>query len=262
MLRERKKAETEKMSRRREDDIKGADDAEGVMHLGFDYGVLTPSLARFLKVQADRIRHQCVTSIVQIGRALLEAKRHLSHGAFLGWVQGEVHMPVRTAQAYMRVAGWAAGKSATVAHLSPTVLHLLSAPSTPPELIVEVLTRAEAGEFMAPSVVRRQLKVLRQQKSRSPDCQFESPVMRAHAQFDCVADEGTGCPSLLHKVVDILRAELASSEFDRLREIFTSDAMLGQPDIARELRLAFSTRAATSRAAQAVDQSVDMPMQE
>src|ERR1700694_3470263 len=70
----------------------------------FDYCSVAPPLASFLKGQAERIRRQCATSIIQIGKALFEAKRHLSHGAFLRWVEWEVCMPVRTAQACMRVA--------------------------------------------------------------------------------------------------------------------------------------------------------------
>src|SRR5436305_1571476 len=81
--------------------------------LSFDYSSLPPSVARFLRGQADRIRQHCASSIIQIGKALLEAKHHLSHGAFLPWVECEVGIPARTAQVYMRSANWAAGKSAT-----------------------------------------------------------------------------------------------------------------------------------------------------
>jgi hypothetical protein len=95
--------------------------------LRLDYESLPLSVAKFLRGQADRIRRQCATSAIQIGKALLEAKRHLSHGRFLRWVECEVCIPVRTAQAYMRVANWASDKGATVAHLSPSALYLLSA---------------------------------------------------------------------------------------------------------------------------------------
>ena len=90
--------------------------------LRFDYESVPLSVAKFLRGQADRIRRQCATSVIQIGKALLEAKRHLSHGGFLRWVECEVCIPVRTAQTYMRVANWASDKGATVAHLSPSAL--------------------------------------------------------------------------------------------------------------------------------------------
>src|SRR5262249_7339757 len=80
--------------------------------LQFDYNSVSSPVASFLKGQAERIRRQYVGSIIQIGRALLSAKSHLSHGEFLCWVEGEVCIPARTAQAYMRVAQWSEDKSA------------------------------------------------------------------------------------------------------------------------------------------------------
>jgi hypothetical protein len=84
----------------------------------FDYGVLESSVAEFLeflKVQVHRIRRQAPISIVHIGKGLIVAKHYLSRGMFLKWVEGEVGIPARTAQAYMHVAQWAAHKNATVA---------------------------------------------------------------------------------------------------------------------------------------------------
>src|SRR6478735_8849764 len=103
----------------------------------FDYNSVSSSVAKFLKGQADRIRRQCASSTIQIGRALLESKRHLSHGEFTKWVELEVGVPVRTAQAYMRVAAWAADKGASVARLSPSALYLLSASTTPAEFVAD-----------------------------------------------------------------------------------------------------------------------------
>ena len=37
----------------------------------FDYGAVHPAAAKFPKGQADRIRRQCVTSVIQIGNALI-----------------------------------------------------------------------------------------------------------------------------------------------------------------------------------------------
>jgi len=128
----------------------------------FDYASLPQSVARFLQGQADRIRRQCSSSIIQIGKALIEAKRHLSHGGFVQWVECEVGIPARTAQVYMRAASWASGKSATVAHLPPSALYLLSAPSAPEKFIEEILQRIDAGEHIAPSAMREQLKTFQQ----------------------------------------------------------------------------------------------------
>jgi hypothetical protein len=133
--------------------------------LEFDYGSLTPSAARFLKEQARKIVRTSANSVIQIGRDLVAAKHYLNHGAFLRWVEGEVGMRARTAQAYMQVANWVSGKSATVAHLPPSVLYLLSAASTPEQYVGDILRRIEAGENVALTVVRDELKALRRQKN-------------------------------------------------------------------------------------------------
>jgi hypothetical protein len=120
----------------------------------FDYGCGPSSAANFFRGQADRIRRQCATSIIKIGRALIEAGRHLSHGAFTAWIELEVGIPVCTAQAYMRIAVWAAGKGATVARLSPSALHLLSSSNMPDEFVEAVLRRVEAGEYISAQSLR------------------------------------------------------------------------------------------------------------
>ncbi len=91
-------------------------------------------------------------------------------------------MPVRTAQAYMRVAQWASGKNAIVAHLSPTMLYLLSAPSTPEDFVSDILARVEAGESIAPSVMREELKALRSNKR--PEDDSETDAMTAQNSGD------------------------------------------------------------------------------
>src|ERR1700694_430544 len=155
----------------------------------FDYCSVAPPLASFLKGQAERIRRQCATSIIQIGKALFEAKRHLSHGAFLRWVEWEVCMPVRTAQACMRVASWATGKNAVVAHLSPTMLYLLSAPSAPEDFVTDILKRLEAGELIAPSVMRERLKALRSNKRLDNGSETDAMIVKIPAAISREDDQ-------------------------------------------------------------------------
>jgi hypothetical protein len=206
--------------------------------LRFDYQSVPSSVANFLKGQADRIRRQCVTSVIQIGKALLEAKRHLSHGAFLRWVEWEVGIPVRTAQAYMRTASWASGKSAIVAHLSPTMLYLLSAPSTPADLVAKVLARVEDGEIVAPSLVREELKVMRSNgraRDGSPH-NFVCQPLQLQPSSPPIGDNFFGG---LSDLVEILLKGLSAVEFDRVRQILTSDAVLCDPHLSRNLERAF-----------------------
>ena len=84
--------------------------------VGFNYDSVSPTVAKFLKGQANRILRTSSSAVIQVGKDLIAAKHYLPHGSFLVWVENEVGMRTRTAQAYMRVAQWASGKSATVAH--------------------------------------------------------------------------------------------------------------------------------------------------
>jgi hypothetical protein len=216
----------------------------------FDYSSVPLSLAKFLKGQADRIRHHHVTSIVNIGKALLEAKRHLSHGAFQGWVESEVCLPVRTAQAYMRVAHWvSARKNAAIGHLPPTMLYILSAPSTPEDFVSDILSRLEAGELIAPSVIRKELLTLR--SSRSRDGSVETKANPDHA----LPMKGWGevqarrnASADLSELVTMLIARLSAADFERVREIMTSEAVLNDPDLSPNLRRVFMSDANGRRA--------------
>ena len=195
----------------------------------FDYSLVTASLARFLRGQAERIRRQCASSTLQIGRALLEAKRHLSHGAFLQWIESEVCIPARTAQAYMRVASWSVGKGAAVAHLSPSVLYMLSASNTPNDFVTDVLNRAEAGEYISPSAMREELKMLR-----------EAPRAAEIDSLRVAVTSESGSSSTLKELVLILFAGLSQPDFERAREILTSD-VVSDPHLAQNLVRAFES---------------------
>jgi hypothetical protein len=196
---------------------------EATGKLNFDYGKLPSPVAKFLRGQADRIRRQCVTSIIQIGKALIEAKRHVSHGAFLEWVEAEVCLPARTAQAYMRVAGWASGKGATVAYLSPSILYLLSSSSTPHEFVQSVLARVEAGEDISVSRLRAELKNARaalQQSGPRDDAvrTLTSSLVLQHQG----AGTGDGRDAMV-ELVSILVHGLQAADLERVQNILKGD---------------------------------------
>jgi hypothetical protein len=44
------------------------------------------------------------SSLLKVGRCLIEAKRQLKHGTFLPWLEKEVAMGERSAQKYMKAA--------------------------------------------------------------------------------------------------------------------------------------------------------------
>ena len=213
----------------------------GVTPSVFDYGSVSSPVAKFLKGQADRIRHHHVSSIVSIGKALLEAKRHLSHGSFQGWVESEISMSVRTAQAYMRVAHWvSANKNTAIGRLPPTILHILSAPSTPQEFVADILSRLEAGEVIVPSAIRKELHTLRLSKSREDGADNEAGYETDHRLNGWDAAESRrNAPAGLSELVTILLESLSATDFERVRNIMTSEAVLGDPELSPNLRRVF-----------------------
>lgn len=209
--------------------------------LKFDYASVTPSIEKFLRGQADRIRRQCASSIIQIGKALLEAKRHLSHGAFLGWVESEVGVPCRTAQAYMRAAQWAAGKSAAVAHLPASAIYMLSANGVPEQFVVDVLERLEAGEQIGAVAIRQELRafVTQSRCERSVASDDAGRSIRANYRID---EEKAG----LAELAAFLARKLSDVDFARVCQILTRDSVLSDPGLAEELERQF--RSASKRA--------------
>jgi len=208
--------------------------------LRFSYGSVPPNVAAFLRGQADRIRRQCAISTVQIGKALIEAKRYLSHGEFVRWVECEVCIPVRSAQAYMRAAKWASDKHAAVARLSPSALYLLSAAATPEDFVTDILNRTEAGEYISPSALREELKAFRSSEQQ----QYVRAEISARRASDndpkwravAIESEASG---VVTELVAILVQKLSAADFARVRDIITSDVVLSNPRLAKNLEQAF-----------------------
>jgi hypothetical protein len=204
----------------------------------FDYASVPSSVAKFLKNQATRIRQYAGKTIIQIGKDLVAAKRYLSHGQFLIWVEREVGIPARTAQAYMQAAQWASDKHATVALLPPSLLYLLSSPSTPKEFAEDILKRAEAGERMTLTTVRAELRTLQSKKRE----EAEEPAMDSPmTQDDCVGKLFTSesGENPLNEIAHILARTLSALELARVCEILTSDDLLDRPDLPMKIKVAF-----------------------
>jgi hypothetical protein len=206
----------------------------------FDYQSVPPSVAKFLRGQAERIRHGYATSIIQIGKALIEAKRHLSHGGFGHWVRSEVGIPARTVQVYMQVAQWAKGKNAAVTQLPPSILYILSAPSTPEEFAVNLLERHDAGEHIDARAARAQLRALRLSKAGSERPKLETAAAGPPAVLIGGDSGNAKAEILLVRVIEILINRLSSSELDEVRNIMTSRPVLEDPDLVRNIEAVFS----------------------
>jgi hypothetical protein len=205
--------------------------------LEFDYSALPPSVARFLRGQAARIHQYSSKAIIQIGKDLAGAKHYLSHGQFLRWVEDEVGIPARTAQAYMRVAGWASSKSATVALLPPTALYALSSPGLPAEFVDGVLRRVEAGDRVRVVSLRAQIKALRETSREN-----ENPVRGGSGGQPDDGQGGqdaTATTAMISDAVRILARALSDSDFAKVRDIITSAPVLNDPNLPRILARAF-----------------------
>lgn len=103
---------------------------------------------QFLRKLAEQVRNHSrssTKSIIAIGEALRDAKKHLEHGRFVEWVKAECGFTIRTAQNYMRAAELT-DKSETVSLLNPAAIYRLAKASTPPDVVDRVVEMLEAGE--------------------------------------------------------------------------------------------------------------------
>jgi hypothetical protein len=123
----------------------------------FDYSAIDADLAANLRRQATRIRTRigkATQDLIDIGRDLLAAKKHLiDHGDFVKWVETEVGIARRTAQAYMAIAKLADDKGAVIALLPPTTVHRLASKSAPPEVVSKVVAKAQSGDVLPDRMV-------------------------------------------------------------------------------------------------------------
>jgi hypothetical protein len=137
----------------------------------FDYSVLDVDIACNLREQAIRIRTRigkATQDLIDIGRDLLAAKKHLlDHGEFIKWVESEVGIARRTAQAYMAIAKLADAKGAAIALLPPTTVHRLAAKSAPPEVVSEVVAKAESGDLLPDRTVFEMISEAKSQKKKT-----------------------------------------------------------------------------------------------
>jgi Protein of unknown function (DUF3102) len=203
----------------------------------FDYASVTPSVATFLRGQADRIRRYAAKSVIQIGKDLIAAKRYLCHGAFLHWLESEVGIAARTGQVYMQVAHWAEGQDTRIALLPPSLLYMLSSPSTPKEFSDDVLKRLDGGENIMLAAVREELKNHRETNRKGPPVQPKAGTRSAaQKQKSIEADEGTA----VGEAVEILARWLPEQCFTRVRDLMTSKTVLEHPNLAQLIAVTFS----------------------
>jgi hypothetical protein len=208
----------------------------------FNYSSVSPEVTIFLKGQANRILRCAGSSVVKAGKDLLIAKQYLSHGAFLRWVETEAGIPARTAQAYMRAAQWIEDKSAVVSHLPPSVLYVLSSPSVPEDFIQDILSRTEAGERIAPSFIRREIKAICEARRKGKASRLlskQAVLDREEAGIERY--EANQALARLVEAVDILRRGLTANNYVRVSTILTNMRSVDSQQLAQSILMAFST---------------------
>jgi hypothetical protein len=141
----------------------------------------------------------------------------------------------------MKVASWAADKSAAVACLSPSTLHVLSASNIPSEYVANILSRVENGEVIPNSAIRSELKALKSVQP-GPGNLREAKMLRVVKEPASSPNfGGAALPSCLEELVALLVRVLSVADFERVRELVTSDAVLSDPRLSETLLRAFSS---------------------
>jgi DUF3102 family protein len=165
----------------------------------FDYGSLRPEIAEDLRKRTSCIREQVkntTDAVVWIGHHLSAAKNMLPHGQFVQWVVTGCGFSVRSAQNFIRVAEFTSTREiyATVAFLPLAMLYALSAKSTPPEVVEEVLARAAARAPVSTAELKRMLREFKhrnREETQSNRCrerascepgQVQNEIARANAR--------------------------------------------------------------------------------
>jgi Protein of unknown function (DUF3102) len=138
-----------------------------------------PDNARTLARHATEIRRlgkQVVSDVIEIGRLLVESKKLAGHGNWLSWLEKEFGWTDKTAENFMNVARFSAGKIETVSNLNLPMrgLYLLAAPSTPETATQEVISRAEAGEPVTLNTVKEIVGRAKQDDRRGPRVEVET----------------------------------------------------------------------------------------
>jgi hypothetical protein len=198
----------------------------------FDYAVVAPDIAEKLQLQAVRIRERIVKtteSIIETGCDLLAAQQAIEYGLFINWGRNEIGIEPRTAQNCMKAAKLAEKHgSETVSHLPPAALYKLASKSTPPEVVITVLARVEAGETMPAKLVadilvearhqqRRLKKDQRQRERRSKKFHNRRAQEQLDAERRRVADE-TIVSEIAEKIVAKLGPEHAIFVREKLEQ--------------------------------------------
>ena len=140
--------------------------------LTFDYTALDRETANFVIYETEKIKtlmRQTVKGIIETGERLHKVKQKLKHGEFMTWVENEIKCHYSTALHFMRVWQTFGDRKEQIAHIgiNASVLYLLSAPSTPEKLRIDLVERAKAGNPVSFAEAKRLKKEYSQRQNSS-----------------------------------------------------------------------------------------------
>lgn len=138
---------------------------------GFNYSTLNPETAKFLLQETREIKilvKQTTQGIIEIGERLQKVKNKLEHGKFKIWLEHEIQCHYTTALNFMRVSATFGQQKEEITRIgiTPSVLYLLSAPSTPEYLITEIIERAKVGNPASFAETKRLKKEYTKKKNK------------------------------------------------------------------------------------------------
>jgi hypothetical protein len=118
-------------------------------------GVLDPEVKARFAPHANRIRKRAgrrFTHDVAIGRELLDVKNKIDRGQWLPWLAVEFNWSERHAQRLMNLARFDPDTVSDLErvqdHIAPTAYYTLALPSTPPEVLKQVIDLAGRGQYV------------------------------------------------------------------------------------------------------------------
>ena len=129
------------------------------------------AIAPVLAEHAEAIRvigKRVKADIIEIGRRLIECKAVLRHGEWLPWLEREFGWTDETARRFMQVAELDKSHNLLNFDLPISGFYLLAKPSTPETVRDDVLRRAEAGELLSVSDIKRAIDEARGRPSKEP----------------------------------------------------------------------------------------------
>jgi DNA repair exonuclease SbcCD ATPase subunit len=180
----------------------------------FDYSALSPDLQVEVKSASERIKlrmKRTAEDIIEIGKDLIAIKEKLPHGQFLPWIDSEFGLTDKTAQNFMNVTERFGGKSEIISDFKPTLLYLLAAPSTPDEVVEQVIEKVEAGETVTP----KEVKELKQKLKAT-----EAALVKAESDVSMLRQTNLLAQQKIEEKSELLTAAEAmlQSEAQRLAE--------------------------------------------